>query len=67
MSFQSSCYLLSSGTSPWSQAEQHCASHGGHLLVLNTVEELVNLSTIPSLPSIRSLLLKLHLKSWTFM
>lgn len=42
VSFQSSCYLFSSSTSTWRQAEQQCASHGGHLLVLNTIEELVS-------------------------
>ncbi|XP_075882129.1 C-type lectin domain family 4 member E-like [Nelusetta ayraudi] len=44
--FQSSCYLVHSGTSNWSQAEQQCVSHGGHLLVLNTVEELDYISKI---------------------
>lgn len=44
MSFQSSCcYLISSKTSSWSQVEQQCASHGGHLRLLDTMQELVGL------------------------
>ncbi|MEQ2297796.1 hypothetical protein AMECASPLE_038359 [Ameca splendens] len=39
-SFQGSCYLLSTTTATWQRAEDQCRSHGGHLLVLNNVEEL---------------------------
>lgn len=41
VSFQTSCYLLSTSGASWSSAEQQCLSHGAHLLVLNSVEELV--------------------------
>uniref|UniRef100_A0A3P9Q7V7 Asialoglycoprotein receptor-like 1 n=1 Tax=Poecilia reticulata TaxID=8081 RepID=A0A3P9Q7V7_POERE len=39
-SFQGSCYLLSTTTTVWQQAEDQCRSSGGHLLVLNNAEEL---------------------------
>lgn len=44
MSFQRSCYLLSVAAVTWSQAEEKCRTHGGHLVVLNSVEELVRFS-----------------------
>ncbi|XP_054630225.1 C-type lectin domain family 4 member E-like isoform X1 [Dunckerocampus dactyliophorus] len=46
VSFQSSCYLLSTTTATWSKAEEQCRSHGGHLVVLNGVEELDFISEI---------------------
>ncbi|XP_051279115.1 asialoglycoprotein receptor-like 1 [Dicentrarchus labrax] len=45
-SFQRSCYLLSNDLFTWSKAEEQCRTHGGHLLVLNTVEELDYISQI---------------------
>uniref|UniRef100_A0A3Q3WA92 C-type lectin domain-containing protein n=1 Tax=Mola mola TaxID=94237 RepID=A0A3Q3WA92_MOLML len=41
VSFQSSCYLLSTSTSTWSGAEEACQRLGAHLLVVNSLEELV--------------------------
>lgn len=46
-SFQRSCYLLSTSTTTWSRAEEQCRSHGGHLVVLNNVEELVRFTFTP--------------------
>ncbi|XP_068422467.1 asialoglycoprotein receptor-like 1 [Clinocottus analis] len=46
MSFQKSCYVLSSTTMTWSQAEEQCRKHGGHLVVLNNVEELDYISKV---------------------
>ncbi|GAA6220804.1 C-type lectin domain family 4 member E-like isoform X1 [Lates japonicus] len=46
MSFQRSCYLLSKAALTWNQAETQCQSQGGHLLVLNSVEELDYISEI---------------------
>nr|XP_046242604.1 asialoglycoprotein receptor-like 1 [Scatophagus argus]XP_046242605.1 asialoglycoprotein receptor-like 1 [Scatophagus argus] len=46
VSFQTSCYLLSGNSATWSRSEEQCRSHGGHLLVLNTVEELDYISRI---------------------
>uniref|UniRef100_A0A3B3X6J1 C-type lectin domain-containing protein n=1 Tax=Poecilia mexicana TaxID=48701 RepID=A0A3B3X6J1_9TELE len=45
-SFQGSCYLLSTTTNVWQRAEDQCRSSGGHLLVLNNVEELDYISGI---------------------
>ncbi|XP_054906645.1 asialoglycoprotein receptor-like 1 isoform X2 [Poeciliopsis prolifica] len=45
-SFQGSCYLLSTTTAVWQRAEDQCRSSGGHLLVLNNVEELDYISGI---------------------
>lgn len=42
VSYQSSCYLVSITSITWSKAEEQCKAHGGHLLVLNTAEELVS-------------------------
>uniref|UniRef100_A0A3B3DPJ9 Asialoglycoprotein receptor-like 1 n=1 Tax=Oryzias melastigma TaxID=30732 RepID=A0A3B3DPJ9_ORYME len=41
-SFQGSCYWLSSTTATWKKAEETCRSHGAHLLVVNSAEELVS-------------------------
>uniref|UniRef100_A0A8C2XNQ6 C-type lectin domain-containing protein n=1 Tax=Cyclopterus lumpus TaxID=8103 RepID=A0A8C2XNQ6_CYCLU len=41
VSFQTSCYVLASTAMIWSKAEEQCQRHGGHLVVLNNVEELV--------------------------
>ncbi|XP_057688679.1 asialoglycoprotein receptor-like 1 [Corythoichthys intestinalis] len=46
VSFQNSCYFLSATTATWSKAEQQCLSHGGHLVVVNGVEELDYISEI---------------------
>uniref|UniRef100_A0A3Q3KRH3 Asialoglycoprotein receptor-like 1 n=1 Tax=Mastacembelus armatus TaxID=205130 RepID=A0A3Q3KRH3_9TELE len=48
-SFQRSCYLLSTTAVTWRKAEEQCQGHGGHLLVLNTVEELDYISKIVEL------------------
>uniref|UniRef100_A0A3Q3WWD6 C-type lectin domain-containing protein n=1 Tax=Mola mola TaxID=94237 RepID=A0A3Q3WWD6_MOLML len=45
VSFQSSCYLLSTSTSMWSGAEEACQRLGAHLLVVNSREELVRFSS----------------------
>uniref|UniRef100_UPI0037E9B767 asialoglycoprotein receptor-like 1 n=1 Tax=Semicossyphus pulcher TaxID=241346 RepID=UPI0037E9B767 len=45
-SFQTGCYLLSTSAVTWSRAEEQCRTHGGHLVVLNTVEELDYISQI---------------------
>lgn len=47
-SFQRSCYLLSTSPVTWSKAEEQCRAHGGHLLVVNNVEELVRFILISS-------------------
>ncbi|XP_078141238.1 C-type lectin domain family 4 member E-like isoform X1 [Centroberyx gerrardi] len=44
--FQSSCYLISQARVTWSKAEEQCRTNGGHLLVLNNVEELDYISKI---------------------
>ncbi|XP_040897853.1 asialoglycoprotein receptor-like 1 [Toxotes jaculatrix] len=49
VSFQRSCYLLSTTTVTWSKAEELCRTHGGHLLVLNDVEEVDYISKIVEL------------------
>ncbi|XP_044051799.1 asialoglycoprotein receptor-like 1 [Siniperca chuatsi] len=46
VSFQRSCYLLSTTTVTWGKAEEQCQTHGGHLVVLNNVEELDYISKI---------------------
>ncbi|XP_037113783.1 C-type lectin domain family 4 member E-like [Syngnathus acus] len=46
VSFQSSCYLLSTTTATWSRAEQQCLLRAAHLVVVNSVEELDYLSEI---------------------
>ncbi|KAF3696089.1 C-type lectin domain family 4 member E [Channa argus] len=46
VSFQRSCYLLSTTAVNWGKAEEQCRTHGGHLVVLNNVEELDYLSKI---------------------
>ncbi|XP_031156665.1 asialoglycoprotein receptor-like 1 isoform X2 [Sander lucioperca] len=46
VSFQRSCYLLSSTTLTWSKAEERCQTHGAHLVVLNNVEELDYISKV---------------------
>ncbi|XP_053725739.1 asialoglycoprotein receptor-like 1 [Synchiropus splendidus] len=48
-SFQKSCYLLSTSAVTWSSAESQCVALGGHLVVLNNVEELDYLSEISEL------------------
>ncbi|KAM7018187.1 C-type lectin domain family 4 member E-like [Tautogolabrus adspersus] len=45
-SFQRSCYLLSTTFMTWSKAEEQCRTQGGHLVVLNNVEELDFISQI---------------------
>ncbi|XP_030594336.1 C-type lectin domain family 4 member E-like isoform X2 [Archocentrus centrarchus] len=46
VSYQSHCYLLATTSVTWSKAEDLCKAHGGHLLVLNNVEELDYISKI---------------------
>ncbi|XP_070820623.1 asialoglycoprotein receptor-like 1 [Chaetodon trifascialis] len=46
VSFQRSCYLLSTAATTWSKAEEQCRARGAHLLVLNNVEELDYISKI---------------------
>ncbi|XP_075325274.1 C-type lectin domain family 10 member A-like [Odontesthes bonariensis] len=46
VSFQRSCYLLSTNTVTWSKAEEQCKSQRGHLVVLNNGEELDYISRI---------------------
>ncbi|KAI3372334.1 hypothetical protein L3Q82_022826 [Scortum barcoo] len=46
VSFQGSCYLLSTTTVTWSTAEKQCQTHGGHLVVLNSAEELDYISRV---------------------
>uniref|UniRef100_A0A3P8SCC2 Asialoglycoprotein receptor-like 1 n=1 Tax=Amphiprion percula TaxID=161767 RepID=A0A3P8SCC2_AMPPE len=46
VSFERSCYLLSSNTLTWSRAEEHCKTERGHLVVLNNVEELDYISKV---------------------
>uniref|UniRef100_A0A665TLN8 Asialoglycoprotein receptor-like 1 n=1 Tax=Echeneis naucrates TaxID=173247 RepID=A0A665TLN8_ECHNA len=46
VSFQSKCYLMSTSTVTWSKAESLCQSVRGHLLVLNSVEELDFISNV---------------------
>ncbi|CAJ1068128.1 asialoglycoprotein receptor-like 1 %2C GO:0016020 [Xyrichtys novacula] len=48
-SYQRSCYLLSTSGLVWHQADQQCRTHGGHLLVLNSMEELDYISQIVEL------------------
>ena len=50
MSFQTSCYLLSTAAVTWSKAEEQCRTHGAHLVVLNNVEELVMFKFAPAGP-----------------
>ncbi|CAN9513522.1 unnamed protein product [Ophioblennius macclurei] len=50
-SFQSSCYLLSTTAVTWSRAEELCKAQGGHLLVLNNVDELDYISKIVEIRS----------------
>ncbi|XP_034548000.1 asialoglycoprotein receptor-like 1 [Notolabrus celidotus] len=45
-SYQRSCYLLSTTAVTWNRAEEQCRAHGGHLVVLNNVEELDYISQI---------------------
>uniref|UniRef100_A0A672JBH4 Asialoglycoprotein receptor-like 1 n=1 Tax=Salarias fasciatus TaxID=181472 RepID=A0A672JBH4_SALFA len=45
-SFQRSCYLLSRSEVKWSRAEQLCKEEGGHLLVVNDMDELDYISKI---------------------
>lgn len=49
VSFQRSCYLLSTTAVTWSKAEEQCRTLGGHLLVVNNVEELDYISKIVEL------------------
>ncbi|XP_056274570.1 asialoglycoprotein receptor-like 1 isoform X2 [Pseudoliparis swirei] len=46
VSFQTSCYVLTSTAMSWSKAEEQCQRHGGHLVVLNNVEELDYISKV---------------------
>ncbi|XP_041792580.1 asialoglycoprotein receptor-like 1 [Chelmon rostratus] len=46
VSFQRSCYLMSTATTTWTKAEEQCRAHGAHLVVLNNVEELDYISKI---------------------
>ncbi|XP_034396674.1 asialoglycoprotein receptor-like 1 [Cyclopterus lumpus] len=46
VSFQTSCYVLASTAMIWSKAEEQCQRHGGHLVVLNNVEELDYISKV---------------------
>lgn len=46
MSYQTSCYWLSQRIATWSKAEEQCLVQGGHLLVLNNVEELDYISSV---------------------
>ncbi|KAK9522405.1 hypothetical protein VZT92_018872 [Zoarces viviparus] len=46
VSFQTSCYLLSTTGMTWSKAEEQCGKHGGHLVVLNDVVELDYISGV---------------------
>ncbi|RVE68572.1 hypothetical protein OJAV_G00093170 [Oryzias javanicus] len=45
-SFKRSCYWLSSTTATWQKAEETCRSHSGHLLVVNSAEEMDFISQI---------------------
>lgn len=47
VSFQSSCYRLSTTAAAWSEAEERCREQGAHLVVLNNVEELVRFKVTP--------------------
>lgn len=47
VSFQNSCYLLSTTILTWDKAEEQCQTLGGHLVVLNNVEELVRFNSPP--------------------
>ncbi|XP_047447231.1 asialoglycoprotein receptor-like 1 isoform X2 [Mugil cephalus] len=51
VSFQRSCYLLSTTTATWSKAEEQCKTQRGHLVVLNNVEELDYISQIVEIRS----------------
>ncbi|XP_029916391.1 perlucin-like protein [Myripristis murdjan] len=44
--FQNRCYLLSKAITTWHGAEDQCKKLGGHLLVLNNVEELDYISKV---------------------
>uniref|UniRef100_G3PGI2 Asialoglycoprotein receptor-like 1 n=1 Tax=Gasterosteus aculeatus aculeatus TaxID=481459 RepID=G3PGI2_GASAC len=46
VSFQSSCYRLSTTAAAWSEAEERCREQGAHLVVLNNVEELDYISKV---------------------
>uniref|UniRef100_A0A3B4T4A0 Asialoglycoprotein receptor-like 1 n=1 Tax=Seriola dumerili TaxID=41447 RepID=A0A3B4T4A0_SERDU len=46
MSFRESCYLLSTTVTTWIKAQSLCITQGGHLLVLNNVEELDYISSV---------------------
>uniref|UniRef100_A0A8C6UK73 Asialoglycoprotein receptor-like 1 n=1 Tax=Neogobius melanostomus TaxID=47308 RepID=A0A8C6UK73_9GOBI len=46
VSYENSCYFLSTTKANWSAAETHCQNHQGHLLVINNVEELDYISKI---------------------
>ncbi|XP_070759967.1 perlucin-like protein [Enoplosus armatus] len=46
VSYQRSCYLLSTTTATWNKAEEQCQAHGAHLVVLNNVEELDYISEV---------------------
>ncbi|KAM8885530.1 C-type lectin domain family 4 member E-like [Spinachia spinachia] len=46
MSFQTGCYWLSTTAATWSKAEDRCREQGGHLVVLNNVEELDYISEV---------------------
>ncbi|XP_075961105.1 C-type lectin lectoxin-Phi1-like [Anarhichas minor] len=46
VSFQTSCYVLSTTTVTWSKAEEQCQKHRGHLVVVNDVVELDYISGV---------------------
>ncbi|XP_068594561.1 asialoglycoprotein receptor-like 1 [Brachionichthys hirsutus] len=46
VTFQRSCYLMSVASATWKEAEKRCQGQGGHLLVLNHVEELDFISRV---------------------
>ncbi|XP_037632917.1 asialoglycoprotein receptor-like 1 isoform X2 [Sebastes umbrosus] len=46
VSFERSCYLLSTSAVTWRNAEEQCRTRGGHLAVINNVEELDYISKI---------------------
>ncbi|XP_068167401.1 asialoglycoprotein receptor-like 1 isoform X2 [Antennarius striatus] len=46
VTFQRSCYLVSIASITWHNAEKQCQAKGGHLLVLNNMEELDFISRI---------------------
>ncbi|KAL6114611.1 uncharacterized protein ACO6RY_05335 [Pungitius sinensis] len=51
VSFRTSCYRLSSTAATWSKAEEQCRGQGGHLVVLNDVEELDYISKVVDIKS----------------